>query len=631
MLKTRALVLALVSMTALGAARSAAQSGQSGALTGRVTSASDSLGTARVYAYQVSDTSLRRVTTDEDGRFRFESLPAGVYKIIAHKMGFLPVIVMITRASAEAHQFLEMQLRTAPKGGAGAADFWALREQVPPDVLRDLEMPSVVALSTREQAPESSTAFHTEMEALTGVNQVSESGEAMFSSGRLGLRGQVGGVRVGLRGDFWQMDGTQLGSALTRDELTEGQSSSLQLRLDSESNDSFNLSSANNHMVAVASGKPIEFEHYRVSWSRPVGLSGRSTFLAQYTNESNFYRWGYFNNIALPDSSRTLRVEGSYATAWGERTNFETGVRYRQRESEYWRPNALAGPLLGTPPTETVGVFGKGSYEATPAVVVEYGLYTELSDGAVSFLPRGGFVFQLGPLWQASGSFSHRVDAGQADSRVDFVPTFFSEPETMEQAEEYRYRLVLSRPFGDGGSFSVGAIDRRFADSLRFYFSNNFIDHYENLFLVPGDRLPELQISVSKQIGDSIQARFDTNVSQGGGGIILAGGGRPYENQVSYLVTSVDTRYTPTATGVFVSFQHLTQELTPLNAAKAPRVMDLETVELMLTQDLGALLDLAANWALQVSMEVSRGLLPNEGLARDDLRRRVLGGVAVRF
>jgi hypothetical protein len=201
----------------------------------------------------------------------------------------------------------------------------------------------------------------------------------------------------------------------------------------------------------------------------------------------------------------------------------------------------------------------------------------------------------------------------------------------MEQAEEYRYRLVLSRPFGDGGSFSISALDRRFADSLRFYFSKRFIDHYENLFLAPGDRLPEIQLSVSKQLGESIQTRFDTNVSQGGGGIILAGGGRPYENQVSYLVTSVDTQYTPTETGVFLSFRRLTQELTPLNAARAPRVMDLETLELMLTQDLGAILDLAADWALQVSMEVSRGMLPNEGLARDDLRRRVLGGVAVRF
>jgi hypothetical protein len=629
MLKTRAVVLALASVMAFGASRVQAQAG---ALAGRVTSPNESLGAARVYAYQVSDTTLRRVTTDDDGRFRFESLPAGVYKIIAHKVGFLPVIVMLTRASSEAHQFLEMQLRTAPRGsGGGAADFWALREQVPPDVLRDLETAAVVALTAIETPSPREGAFHTEMEAMTGVDSLRQSGETMVTSGRLGLRGQVGGVRVGLRGDFWQMDGTPMTSAFVRDELTDGQASSLHLRLESESEDLFNVSSLNNRMVAVTSGKPIEFENYRVSWSRPVGLSGRSTFLAQYTDESNFYRWGYFNDIALPDASRTLRVEGTYAAAWGERTNFETGVRYRQRETEYVRPGALTASLVGTPPSETIGVFGKGSYEASPAVVVEYGLYTELSDGAVSLLPRGGFVFELGPLWQAAASFSHRVDAGPTEGRVDFVPTFFSEPETMEQAEEYRYRLVISRPFGDGGSFSVAALDRRFAESLRFYFSKHFIDHYENLFLVPGDRVPELQMSVSKQLGSSVLARLDTNVSQGGGGIILAGGSRPYENAVRYLVTSVDTQYTPTSTGVFISFQRLTQELTPLHAGRAPRVMDLESLELMLTQDLGAILDLAADWALQVSMEVSRGLLPNEGMARDDLRRRVLGGVNVRF
>jgi carboxypeptidase family protein len=620
----------LVLAMAFGASRAHAEAG---ALAGRIKSGNDhDVSSARVYAYQVADTSLRRVTTDEDGRFRFESLPAGVYKIIAHKIGFLPVIVMLTRASAEAHQFLEMQLRTAPAGsGGGAADFWALREEVPPDVLRELESPAVVELTAVEAPATTRGAFHTEVEAMTGVDTLSESGETLMTSGRVGVRGQVGSMRVGLRGDFSQLDGTPAGAAFVRDEVTSGQTSSLQLRLDGPSENSFNLTSLNNRMVAVTSGKPIEFEHYRVSWSRPVGLSGRSTFLAQYTDESNFYRWGYFNNVALPDASRTLRVEGDYSTAWGERTSFETGLRYRQRETDYLRAGALSTPLLGVPPTDTIGAFGKGSYEATPAVVVEYGLYTELSDGAVSFVPRGGFILSLGPLWQAEGTFSHRIEGSEAPGQVDFVPTYFAEPETMEQAEEYRYQLVLSRPFGDGGSLSFGALDRRFAESLRFYFSNRFIDHYENLFLVPGDRLPELQLSVSKQIGSSIQTRIGTNVAQGGGGVIVAGGGRPYENEVSYLVTSVDTQYTPTSTGVFLSFQHLTQQLTPFNAAREPRMMDLESLELMLTQDLGALLDLAADWAVQVSMEVSRGTLPNEGIDRDDIRRRVLGGVAVRF
>lgn len=620
--------LALVLATVLGASRAYAEAG---ALAGRIKSANDSdVSSARVYAYQVADTSLRRVTTDEDGRFRFESLPAGVYKIIAHKIGFLPVIVMLTRASAEAHQFLEMQLRTAPVGsGGGAADFWALREEVPPDVLRELESPAVVEL-TAVDAPATRGSFHTEVEAMTGLDTLSESGDTLMTTGRVGVRGQVGGMRVGLRGDFSQLDGTPAGSAFMRDELTSGQTSSLQLRLDSPSDNSFNLTSLNNRMVAVTSGKPIEFEHYRVSWSRPVGLSGRSTVLAQYTDESNFYRWGYFNNLSLPDASRTFRVEGDYSTAWGERTNLETGVRYRQRETDYLRAGAIGTPLLA-PPSETIGAFGKGSYEATPSVVIEYGLYSELSDGAVSFMPRGGFILSLGPLWQAEGTFSHRFEASEAPRQIDFVPTYFAEPETMEQAEEYRYQIVLSRPFGDGGSISFGALDRQFAESLRFYFSNRFIDHYENLFLVPGDRLPELQLSVSKQIGSSIQTRLGANVAQGGGGVIVAGGGRPYENEVSYVVTSLDTQYTPTSTGVFLSFQHLTQELTPFNTTREARMMDLESLELMLTQDLGALLDLAADWAVQVSMEVSRGVLPNEGIDRDDIRRRVLGGVAVRF
>jgi hypothetical protein len=167
----RKIAVGLALVMALGASRAHAESG---ALAGRITSPTESatIGAARVYAYQVADTSLRRVTTDEDGRFRFESLPAGVYKIIAHKIGFLPVIVMLTRASAEAHQFLEMQLRAAPAGsGGGAADFWALREQVPPDVLRDLETPAVVAL-TADDPPTTSSAFHTEVEAMTGVEQL---------------------------------------------------------------------------------------------------------------------------------------------------------------------------------------------------------------------------------------------------------------------------------------------------------------------------------------------------------------------------------------------------------------------------------------------------------------------------
>ena len=53
-------------------------------------------------------------------------------------------------------------------------------------------------------------------------------------------------------------------------------------------------------------------------------------------------------------------------------------------------------------------------------------------------------------------------------------------------------------------------------------------------------------------------------------------------------------------------------------------------MRLELTQDLDILLDLAADWAVQLNMELSRGpvsVLPDE----DELRRRLMGGIAVKF
>jgi hypothetical protein len=59
--------------------------------------------------------------------------------------------------------------------------------------------------------------------------------------------------------------------------------------------------------------------------------------------------------------------------------------------------------------------------------------------------------------------------------------------------------------------------------------------------------------------------------------------------------------------------------------------VELESVELAFTQDLNFLLDLAADWALHLNMEVSRGTTPDAAASDETLRRRVLGGIAVKF
>src|ERR1700688_2999649 len=140
-------------------------------LAGRVTGNASPLAAAGVYAYQLADLALFKVMTDPQGNFLFRDLPAGLYKIIAHKPGFLPVVMMVTRDNAKASQFLELQLpprgtqatpttqttgthsafpstpasgpAPAPAAPAADTDFWALRASIPADVLRDIESSDV--------------------------------------------------------------------------------------------------------------------------------------------------------------------------------------------------------------------------------------------------------------------------------------------------------------------------------------------------------------------------------------------------------------------------------------------------------------------------------------------------------
>ena len=620
-------VLALV----LASAASAARATETGVLAGRVSGGAAGIAEARVYAYQLSDLTLRRVGTDDRGHFRFAALPAGLYKVIAHKTGFVPVVLMLIRASAEARQFLDLELMPeAAEIEADTGDFWSLREQIPADVLRDIERVELpVAVATSPLAAPEATRFQGEVLAMTGVDQSPYAAAAQLTEGRLGLRGRVGALDVGLTGDFRQLDaGIYTAPGL---DLSTGQASALSLQLVSPEAARLDLTSLSNRLVTLQGGKavPIEFDHYRVSWSQPMGEHGRSTLLAQYTSESNFYRKGWINPLSIPDASRSWRIEGSYATPLGERTQLETGVRYRERYGEFARRSFS----LAAAPDQTVDIYGRGAWQLRPAVLVEYGLYTTLRDGSVSLVPRGGVVLQLGDRWQAATQVSHRVDQPGVRQPVDFMPAFYAESEGCEQVDDHCYKVEVTRRHGEDEALTLGVVHRRLGESLRLYFSEEFFDHLENLFLVPGDELPGVQLTFSQRLGPALRARLASDYSEGGGGIVHATSLRRYENDVRYLVASLDTLYEPTATGVFLSFHRLEQRLQPLQAARVPAeaAVELESVELAFTQDLNFLLDLAADWALHLNMEVSRGTTPDAAASDETLRRRVLGGIAVKF
>jgi hypothetical protein len=598
------------------------------------------LPSAGVYAFQLADSSLRKSLTDAKGAFHFPDLPAGLYKIIAFKKGFVPVVVLLTRTTAQAYQYVDVQLAKtrlaeAPKGD----DFWSLRSRVPADVLHQIEADEMARFATSPatngsritNASLASAGFEADIRALTGVGDVASIGASQLTGGGVGLRGQVGDVQVGLKGQFLQLSGSSVAGSAN---LGSGRSSSLLLDLSHGSRNRVTVTSFNNSLSprSDSGDLPIDFEHYQVNWSQEVGQNGRSEVSARYTVESNFHRQGMFEPWDVPDFSRTWRVEGAYTLDLSDRNSIQAGLRYREREFGLSHP-LRAGKAFETQAISSVDLYSRGGIGIGPAVVVEYGMFSTLSDGTVSLAPQAGLVLQLGPSWQLHGSASQRL-YNEDPLRPDFLPTLFNQSELCEQGSASCYELKLARKSGDNDELSVAALRRVVGNTPRLYFSEDFLDRDQSLYLVRGDELPELRVGFQKHLSPQVITKVDSSIASGGGGEFANTRGRMYENQVRYLTASVDTQLLASSTGIFLAFRRLQQDLEPVNKSRLlpSSETQYDRLQVVLSQSLSSLIDLASDWVLQLNMELARNNSNSPDTANDDrLHRRILGGIAVKF
>jgi hypothetical protein len=616
---------------------------------GRVLAESSPLSSAHIYAYQLADLSLRKAMTDAQGNFLLQDLPAGLYKIIAHKAGFMPMVVMLPRMTAQAYQALDFQLSQRQAGKEkGGDDYWAVRARVPADVLHQIEIDekqgdlriSQFEENTLRGIPMAALAsnFKAEMQTLMGIDQIAASGSQMSGAG-LGVKGQIGNVQVDVHGRFTQLS-PEAGFQPSAGGGTPGtgQTSSVAVDLMRGPGSRMSIVSLNSRMTGRSESGgdwPVDLQHYGVNYSQDVGQNGRGDFSAHYTFENNFHRQALLGPVGIPEMSRTWRIEGSYTEHFSDRNTLQTGVRYREREFDLGaEANRLAGRADLRQALSSVDLFSRGGLRVQPAVLMEYGLYSTLSDGSLALTPQGGVVFQINSDWQFGTSAAHRVYKDQP-ILPDFLPTLFEQRDLCEQGSEACYQMNLTRKVGDDDSLTFGAVQRRIGDTLRVYFSDDSFDRAESLYLVRGDKLPELRVGFQHKISPKIVTKLDSSMAAGGGGVFVASDGQRYENRVRYLVTSLDTKFLGTSTGVFVGFRHLEQQLDPASGMAAgggsATQMDFERLQFAVNQNLNILLDLASDWVVQLNMELSRGIDPTTRLASDTIRRRILGGIAVKF
>ena len=593
---------------------------------GRVVLAEDPVAKATVYAYRVVERSFDKVATDDTGRFLFDALPAGLYKIVAHKVGLTPAVLVLARRSAEESQFVEVELsasRVEPED-----DYWSTRASVPGDVLRDLDVGSL-ALASAVTRHDALPRFAGEVTAVAAHSDLASRETNQIAGTEVALHGLLGALRVELQGEI-ERAGTKDSAGSLAD---AGRASSFRLGLAGENGREFEFEGRSREWFEGSElAPPMALDQLRVRYDGELGDEIATTIAANYLGESGLFKRGHMVPAVIPYASRWLTVEGGYALPLGELGSLKGGVRYRENEFDRMRAfdDASASRYLD--------LWSKGDVEVDSTYVIEYGFFSTFRDGRVSVSPRGGVVLHFNPEWQASVSGSQRfVVSDEHPLENDFMPATVESLFACDGSEATCYQAEIAH--GDGGepSFVVGGSWREFDRTVQMFLQDDLLFGGDGLFFVPGDEVPEIRATWRRQFGDKVVASWSTSFAEGGGGAFQAANRRAYFNNVEYLHSSIDTLIEPTATGIFLAFHRVEQRLEAnqpqngRNRTKSPST-ELDRLELVVSQDLSQIFNLAQSWAVKVGMELVRGeSFVNPIDEGGDTRRRITTGVAVRF
>ena len=379
---------------------------------------------------------------------------------------------------------------------------------------------------------------------------------------------------------------------------------------------------------------PVMASQLYFGWNRPVGERGTTSVKASLVEESGLYNRAWIDPLGLPTSSRTLRIEGDYARNFENFGDLRTGLRYRESTGAYARRLTSTGSAFLA--TQSLDAYSDGGWQVHEKVLVQYGLFSTMTDGTISVTPRGGFVLQIAPLWQTSFTAAHRVLSQDESAIDDFRPIVLDGAMTCGEIESACYQMAVMRSSGVDSQLAVGASYRELDETVRMYFNGNFFESSEGIFLVPGDRVPEVHASIRQRLSPGVVAKISASVSSGGGGVFQSVNRRYYENDVSMLSSGIDATFEKTSTGVFLSFHRLDQQLAPVTQSASNPVFepatDLERLELVVSQNLSSIWDLSQDWAVNLGLGLARGAsFFHSDIDAEAIQRRVVTSVAVRF
>jgi hypothetical protein len=557
---------------------------------GTVTNAAKPVANALVIALNTQDLAATQVWTDVDGTFTLPTLRTGVYRIIAVKAGFAPLVTTLVPTKPNHRLALRLQTEKQARRKSANQEIWELRGSLPADVLRDLDF----ALEPLEVASYEIPRFRGEMLSLTGVaNQPANPAYAQTS---VGVQGRIGETwQVGLRGNLKRFDDPSdedmFGSPIA-------ESSAMSMELRSSPTQAYRVGSTKSSWTyrdAEAGEQQADVQAHNFEWR-----NGSRRVEVRYFEQDNLFR-------DTPVQSNVIEIGGTMPVIQTRRGDLGIALRVTQESIE---TNADA--------LRTADLSANGSVILVPSMVLHYGMASRLGLDGQEFAPRTGAEWKLTENSSIIGSVQYKVL--DRDASMSMLPSLVFWSDSARVLPRYEYTVGFVSGKEGKNRFSAIATVSAVDDPLRVVFADDTNQFWDGLYVATGDVRRDLRVAYRRDFG----SLFAIDLA-GTAGTATPSNTTTDEREKVYVTGDLQSTFMPTRTSLAVSYREIQQP-----GQNGDDDYETERIHLRMAQSLYLPIDIKLLVGLELARAEHSPYLM-DSLTPEGRSKKYIGGLALNF
>lgn len=557
---------------------------------GTVTNAASPVANALVIALNTQDLATTQAWTGTDGSFTLPSLRAGVYKIIAVKAGFAPLVTTLVPTKPNHRLALRLQTEKQARRKSANQEIWELRGSLPADVLRDLDF----ALEPLQLAAYEVPRFRGEMQSLTGVP--TQAANPAYAQTSVGVQGRIGeSWQVGLRGNLQRFQDPNaeetFGSPIA-------ESAAMTMELRSSPTQAYRVGSTMSSWTyrdREAGEKQADVRAHNFEWR-----NGPTRVEVRYFEQDNLFR-------DTPVQSNVIEIGGTMPVIQSRRGDLGIALRVTQ-ESVETNADAL----------RTADLAANGTLVLVPSMILHYGMASRLGMEGQEFAPRTGAEWKLTENSSIIGSVLYKVI--DRDASVAALPSLVFWSETARVLPRYEYTVGFVSGKEGKNRFSAIATVSAVDDPLRVVFADDSNQFWDGLYVGTGDVRRDLRVAYRREFSNW----FAIDLA-GTAGTASPSNTATEEREKVYVTGDLQSTFMPTRTSLAVSYREIQQP-----GENGDEDYETERIHLRMAQSLYLPIDIKLLLGLELARAEHSPYLM-DSLTPEGRSKKYIGGLALNF